>query len=158
MQLIPEHFARQFKKPQSSDFPGVVIPLGQSQRHASLSGIEKKPVEKTGSDSPTSEEEKGRSSGDNAYDSHTIEGLRAEVESDASAFGASGAYDRMFSYDPFSFCPALFEASCMRCARLSHSVVSYTSVNWSASPSSWQCRRRPGHAGLLSKLFGFTQA
>lgn len=95
MGLIPHFLARQWKTPQCSDYPDVLIPLGHAERHHSV--IEK--AEKDGSESPPGyDDEKGQGRSDSiaAYDVHTIEGLRSEVERDAAAFGANSAYDRMY--------------------------------------------------------------
>ena len=95
---LPHFLARQFKTVESSDFPDVVIPLEGATRHHSVvekaekdGFMEKSDVEKADSGS----DEQERRSSVAAYDVHTIEGLRAEIEGDLTAFGASdSAYDR----------------------------------------------------------------
>lgn len=98
---LPHFLARQFKTVDTSDFPDVVIPLERAQRHHSV--VEK--AERDGSVAFDGDVEKADSLSDDdkqrrasvaAYDIHTIEGLRAEIDADLTAFGASDtAYDRM---------------------------------------------------------------
>jgi len=71
-----------FKKHDTSEFPGVLIPLQQAHHRAS---IVSKEFEKAESDV---------SDGDNIVHGLTIENLRAEIESDLSAGGLDSAYDR----------------------------------------------------------------
>lgn len=85
-------FARQFKKTKSEDFPGVVIELQHAQRHASTySNMERRKSlkEKDGSDEEAHADAK-------EYDVHTVEGLRAEIDADMTAFGHDSVYDRMY--------------------------------------------------------------
>lgn len=94
--FLPHFLARQFKTVECSDFPGVLIPLEHATRHHSV--VSK--AEKDGADlEPTSSDEKiekgdVRRASVAAYDVHTIEGLRAEIEGDMSAFGLDSTYDR----------------------------------------------------------------
>ena len=102
--LVPHFLARQFKTVRCEDFPDVVIPLEHAHRHHSV--VEK--AEKDASaptavvgdleraDSSSDETKVQRKGSATAYDIHTIEGLRAEIEGDLTAFGANdSAYDRM---------------------------------------------------------------
>ena len=100
-QYLPHFLGRQFKTISSDDFPGVVIPLEHAERHHSVvekaekDAVTALDVEK-GSDS--SGKDVGRRGSVPAYDVHTIEGLRAEIENDLTAFGASdSAYDRTYT-------------------------------------------------------------
>lgn len=102
--FLPHFLARQFQPVRSENFPGVVIPLEHAQRHHSVVAKAEKngeklgmseDVEKGSSSSEKDLEGPGRRSSVAAYDVHTIEGLRAEIDSDLAAFGASdSAYDR----------------------------------------------------------------
>ena len=101
---MPHFLARQFKTVSTEDYQHVIIPLGHAQRHHSVVEKAEKDAIVSGVDiEKGSPHEKASSSDDDtprresvaAYDIHTIEGLRAEVDGDASAFGASStAYDR----------------------------------------------------------------
>lgn len=99
---LPHRIARQFKTPECSDFPGVLIPLEHAQRHHSVVEIEKAEKDEKSTNvgeksSPSPSQSIGENNGRNvnaAYDIHTIEGLRAEVENDVSSFGHDSMYDR----------------------------------------------------------------
>ena len=104
-QYLPHFLARQLKTVSPDDFKHVVIPLHQAQRHPSViskaeaDGVEA--IETTDIEKKPSSFDKGIENGQErresaaAYDVHTIEGLRAEVDGDLAAFGAMDtAYDR----------------------------------------------------------------
>jgi hypothetical protein len=78
-------FTNPFKKHDASEFPGVVIPLEQATRHASVNSKEKH-----------DEESRASSDGVQSDGARTIESLRAEIDSDIAAGGHDTAYDREF--------------------------------------------------------------
>jgi hypothetical protein len=79
-----------FSKHDHSNFPGVLIPLSDAQRHPSIAaGAEEKKLDMVDSD------EKGTSLPSAQYSTLTIEALRADVETDVAASGIDTAYDRM---------------------------------------------------------------
>ena len=82
-------FMNPFKTHDVSDFPGVLIPLREAQRHHSVVGKHEEILAKT--DSPNDEE---RVSIDQ-YSPYTIEGLKAEIDTDLAASGHDKAYDSM---------------------------------------------------------------
>lgn len=84
-------FMNPFAKHDVSEFPGVLVPLSQAQRHSSAVLMAKKKDDKEGLSPPSSEKGERRSS---TYNIYTIEGLRAEVEADVAAGGHSTTYDR----------------------------------------------------------------
>lgn len=76
-------FTNPFKTHDVSEFPDVVIPLAQAQRHNSITSKEK-------------QDDSSRASSDGPVSSSalTVEALRAEVDSDIAAGGHDTAYDR----------------------------------------------------------------
>lgn len=87
-------FMNPFQKHDVSDFEGVYVPLGQSQRrHSVVSAADDR------KNSITKDDEKKLESpspdlGANSYGANTVEGLRAEIELDLTASGRDTAYDR----------------------------------------------------------------
>jgi hypothetical protein len=77
-----------FQKHDVSEFEGVFQPLGESQRQGSVVAAHEdtKSLEKDG------DSEKAPHSYE--YSANTIEGLRAEIESDVAASGHDSVYDR----------------------------------------------------------------
>ncbi|KAF2453449.1 major facilitator superfamily domain-containing protein [Lineolata rhizophorae] len=73
------YFINPFHKHDVSEFPGVLVPMGQAPRHASV--ISKQ--ESFESDDPNRPAHK-----------LTVESLKAEVEADLAASGVDSAYDR----------------------------------------------------------------
>lgn len=78
-----------FAKHDVSDFPDVYVPLADAHRHASVVAQHEEMPEK-------SDGEAGVRPSLN-YSAYTIEGLRAEIESDLAASGHDAVYDRMSS-------------------------------------------------------------
>lgn len=75
-------FTNPFKTHDVSEFPDVVIPLAQAQRHNSITSKEKP-------------DDSSRASSDGQSGAAlTVEALRAEVDSDLAAGGHDTAYDR----------------------------------------------------------------
>lgn len=74
-------FTNPFKTHDVSEFPDVVIPLAQAQRHNSITSKEKP-------------DDSSRTSSDGPVTGLTVEALRAEVDSDLAAGGHDTAYDR----------------------------------------------------------------
>ena len=75
-------FTNPFKKHDVSEFPDVVIPLAQAQRHNSIISKEKP-------------DDSSRTSSDGQSGSVlTVEALMAEVDEDLAAGGHDTAYDR----------------------------------------------------------------
>ncbi|KAI4124842.1 MAG: hypothetical protein LQ338_004596 [Usnochroma carphineum] len=89
-------FLNPFKKHDVSDFDGVYVPLGQSQRHHSVVAAHEDRKNSLSKD--LSDEKKLESPspdpGSNSYSAYTVEGLRAEIELDLAASGHDTAYDR----------------------------------------------------------------
>lgn len=97
-------FYNPFTRKEHSNYPGIVVPLAPSSErrlstlsHTSLVDTDKKP-------SPDGKSEKSVDRSENGIGPVptsgplTLEGLRAEVESDLAASGHDSAYDRMFPY------------------------------------------------------------
>jgi len=107
-----------FKKEDPSHYEGVLVPLAQAQRHSTVTAewqrrrseeAKHEPAPRTPPsydqakqlDGPVDEGKKGGSDSEDgvidtssgAYDPYTIEGLRAEVNSDAGASSHDTAYD-----------------------------------------------------------------
>jgi len=76
-------FSNPFKKHDASEFPGVVIPLDQGNRRASINSGDKK-----------DDASRASSDGVQSGGARTLESLRAEVDSDIAAGGHDTAYDR----------------------------------------------------------------
>lgn len=76
-------FSNPFAKHDASEYPGVVIPLEQAHRRASVNSKEK-------------HDDTSRASSDGVQSggARTIESLRAEIDSDIAAGGHDTAYDR----------------------------------------------------------------
>jgi len=76
-------FSNPFKKHDASEFPGVVIPLEEANRRASIGSKEK-------------HDDASRASSDGVQSggARTIESLRAEIDADIAAGGHDTAYDR----------------------------------------------------------------
>lgn len=90
------YFINPFHKHDVSEFPGVLVPLGQApHRRSSVTHIT---------------HEARRKSEESSEWSHgtTIESLRAEIDGDESAGGVDTAYDRRFT----------FLESCLLCSLL----------------------------------------
>ncbi|KAL9086425.1 MAG: hypothetical protein Q9159_004202 [Coniocarpon cinnabarinum] len=133
--FLPHFLARQFKTPSTADHPEVVIPLEHAQRHHSV--VEK--AEKDGEKGLTPGDlEKRESSDDNgsddvrrgsvaAYDIHTIEGLRSEIDGDITAFGLNNsAYDRMSlstGSPPISCIPYLYWANAIGKSKIINKAI-----------------------------------
>ena len=79
-------FSNPFKKHDASEFPDVVIPMGQAARHPSVNSNEK-------------HDDASRASSDGVQSdgTRTLESLRAEIDSDTTA---DTAYDREFLVYP----------------------------------------------------------
>lgn len=95
--LLPPFLRRQFKTVEIGDFPDVLIPLEAAQRHHSVVEKAEKDGDQVADGSPEGDDEKTggvRRTSVAAYDVHTIEGLKAEIDSDIAAFGHDSAYDR----------------------------------------------------------------
>ncbi|KAB8446227.1 hypothetical protein FH972_025209 [Carpinus fangiana] len=101
--FLPERIAQQFRTIKSEDFPGVLVPLAQANRRSSLQHT----TDTLAGGAPPAYNDKDESKRDNAdaerasvsssqvaYDPRTLEGLRAEIEADAAAFGVDSVYDR----------------------------------------------------------------
>ncbi|KAI9746961.1 MAG: hypothetical protein M1835_002284 [Candelina submexicana] len=87
-------FINPFAKHDVSDFPGVLIPLQQADRHASVvSAFDKKMKLEGGADSPPIYDE-AKAGQHVDYSPTTLEGLRVEIEEDVGASGHDTAYDR----------------------------------------------------------------
>ncbi|KAI9719305.1 MAG: hypothetical protein M1812_003635 [Candelaria pacifica] len=87
-------FMNPFAKHDVSDFPGVLIPLQQADRHASVvTAFDEKMKLEGGADSPTVDSE-GKPGLDANYSPTTLEGLRVEIDEDIGASGHDTAYDR----------------------------------------------------------------
>lgn len=84
-------FMNPFAKHDVSEFPGVYVPLADAHRHASVVAKH----EGNGEKSSISEAPGGEAGPGQNYSPYTIEGLRAEIESDLVASGHDAAYDRM---------------------------------------------------------------
>lgn len=83
-----------FAKHDVSDFPGVLIPLHQAERHPSVvSAYDEKKFE-AGADSPPSYDSEGKPGVNANYSPTTLEGLRVEIDEDLAASGHDTAYDR----------------------------------------------------------------
>lgn len=90
-----------FKKHDVSDFEDVYVPLADAQRHPSVVTAHH---EKLGAiDGRTSDHARAEKDGElgiqvgSTYGATTIEGLRAEIDSDIAASGHDTAYDRMWT-------------------------------------------------------------
>ena len=95
---MPEFIARQFRTISVDDFPGVLVPLESAQRHHSVSAAKPEKLDEKDVASSNNGDKLDDLHLNDAYDIHTIEGLKAEVEADVTAFGHDSAYDRT----PFS--------------------------------------------------------
>ncbi|KAL9117966.1 MAG: hypothetical protein Q9187_005492 [Circinaria calcarea] len=91
-------FMNPFQKHDVSDFEGVYVPLADAHRHPSVVAAHD---EKLGAiDGRTSDNARAEKDGElgiqvgSAYGATTIEGLRAEIDSDIAASGHDTAYDR----------------------------------------------------------------
>ena len=89
-----------FKKHDVSEFEGVFQPLGESQRHPSVLAAHDQ-AHGTQDGLPVKDKDNGdngkdveRASSVNQYSAYTIEGLRAEIDSDIAASGHDTIYDR----------------------------------------------------------------
>ena len=83
-------FMNPFHKHDVAEFEGVYEPFGQGARHPSVvAANEKKFGEKEDIESDSKEGQ---------YSSYTIEGLRAEIDSDVAASGHDSIYDRRFFF------------------------------------------------------------
>lgn len=79
-------FTNPFKEHSADEYPNVVIPLAQAQRHNSVTSKEKP------------EDDSSRASSDGVVGTGlTVEALRAEVDTDLAAGGHDTAYDRKSS-------------------------------------------------------------
>lgn len=86
-------FLNPFAKHDVSDFPDVYVPLADAHRHASVVAQHEDKSEKSGSRDGPGGEAGSRPSLN--YSAYTVEGLRAEIESDLAASGHDAVYDRM---------------------------------------------------------------
>lgn len=96
-------------KRDRQNFPGVVIPLADAPAHPS------QPTEKDDKDSSKSldrapSSENGVAGSHTSTNHLTLEGLRAEIESDLATASHDSAYDRMYTALPFN---AEMHAKCM---------------------------------------------
>ncbi|KAI9870221.1 MAG: hypothetical protein M1830_004511 [Pleopsidium flavum] len=82
-------FMNPFAKHDVSDFPDVYVPLADAHRYASVVAQHEEKTEK----SDIAGGEAGRQASLN-YSAYSIEGLRAEIDSDLAASGHDAAYDR----------------------------------------------------------------
>lgn len=91
-------FMNPFAKHDVSDFPDVYVPLADAHRYASVVAQHEEKSEKSekssSPDGPGGEAD-GRPSLN--YSAYTIEGLRAEIETDLAVSGHDAVYDRMSS-------------------------------------------------------------
>ena len=91
-----------FKKHDVSEFEGVYVPLANAPRHPSVvaaheakfGSVSGKPVDHVGHLGHDNGIETAEIS-INPYNAYTVEGLRAEIDSDIAASGHDTAYDRM---------------------------------------------------------------
>ena len=88
-------------KRDRQNFPGVVIPLADAPAHPS------QPTEKDDKDSSKSldrapSSENGVAGSHTSTNHLTLEGLRAEIESDLATASHDSAYDRMYTALPFN--------------------------------------------------------
>ncbi len=93
---MPEHatvtmpiFMNPFKKHDVSDFPDVYVPLADAHRHASVVAQHDEKLEKSSHDGEAGPRPSL------SYSAYTIEGLRAEIDTDLAASGHDLVYDRM---------------------------------------------------------------
>ncbi|KAK5018216.1 major facilitator superfamily domain-containing protein [Cryomyces antarcticus] len=84
-------FMNPFKKHDVTDFPGVLVPLSQAQRHPLVVAEAEAKDEKAGVSPDESDESRHRSA---TYNLYTIEGLRQEIDADLAAGGHDTTYDR----------------------------------------------------------------
>ena len=83
-----------FHKHDISEFEGVYEPFGRGARHPSVvEDHEKRFGEKSSVADVESDSKEGH---DGPYSAYTLEGLRAEIDSDIAASGHDSIYDRMF--------------------------------------------------------------
>ncbi|KAI4208231.1 MAG: hypothetical protein LQ346_000111 [Caloplaca aetnensis] len=90
-------FVNPFKKNDVSDFEGVYLPLGQSQRHPAALAAANDRKDSLTKDSGSDEkklESPSPDHGENNYSANTVEGLRAEIELELAASGHDTPYDR----------------------------------------------------------------
>ena len=86
-------FMNPFHRHDVSEFEGVYEPFGQGARHPSVVEANEKRI---GEKSSVDVESDSRGSKENPYSAYTLEGLRAEIDSDIAASGHDSIYDRMF--------------------------------------------------------------
>lgn len=97
MAFLWRNLVAQFQTPHPSQYPDVYSPLESARRHKSVSSAAESWGKKDADAerlSPSSDDEETRRES-RAYDIHTMEGLRAQLDHDATAFGTNSTYDRM---------------------------------------------------------------
>jgi hypothetical protein len=82
-----------FKNHDVSEFEGVYKPLRDSERHHSMTSAKDDKSSTASRKGPHGKDLEG-SSPPPAYSANTIEGLRAEIDADVTAFGHDSVYDR----------------------------------------------------------------
>ena len=89
-------FVNPFKKHDVSDFENVFVPLAQAERSPSvIAAHDSKLGTKDGLPITDEKDSEVGAVSNEAYSAYTIEGLRAEIDSDVAASGHDTAYDRM---------------------------------------------------------------
>ena len=73
-------FMNPFQKHDVSDFPGVYVPLEQSQRNASVVADHDKKLGVTSGEATDNKNVETGVSPSHEYSAYTIEGLRAEID------------------------------------------------------------------------------
>ena len=73
-------FMNPFQKHDVSDFPGVYVPLEQSQRNASVVADHDKKLGVISGETVADKNVETGASPNHAYSAYTIEGLRAEID------------------------------------------------------------------------------
>ncbi|KAI9889701.1 MAG: hypothetical protein M1814_005000 [Vezdaea aestivalis] len=84
-------FVNPLKKHDASEYPNVLVPLHDAQRHASV--VQANMLKSAESD-PEKGDNDGRGGSEDQYSSYSIEGLKSEVEDSAIAGGHDSAYDK----------------------------------------------------------------
>ena len=88
-------FMNPFHKHDVSEFEGVYQPFGEARRHPSVvAANDERFGTKDGKADVESDSKEG--DGEGAYSAYTLEGLRAEIDTDIAASGHDSIYDRRF--------------------------------------------------------------
>ena len=90
------YFVNPFKRHDVSDFENVFVPLAQAHRSPSvIAAHDSKLGTKDGLPVTNEKDSEAAVVTSEGYSAYTIEGLRAEIDSDLAASGHDTAYDRM---------------------------------------------------------------